>query len=149
MHLYREWAADQLVSLVRNQHIPKQEAWVMSVMRFLFLHAFYRQTRPVQSATIPELARKGPSPALTMQTHDMCAQRVFSLLGELSSWLPSTGASDADTAKALEGDNHRHSHALDGVWKEHQCASVRLCRLCVVLPQFVCTCVYPPPPFPP
>jgi hypothetical protein len=43
IHLFREWTADQLVALVRNPHVPKHEGWVMSIMRFLLLHGFYRQ----------------------------------------------------------------------------------------------------------
>ena len=118
IHLFREWAADQLVSLVRNPHIPKQEAWVMSVTRFLFIHAFYRQSRAIEDSKVPELARAAPSPALTQQTHDMCAQRVFSVLGELSSWSPSVTEGEATPAAAPDanGENaHRSfSHALDG-----------------------------------
>jgi hypothetical protein len=56
-----------------------------------------------------ELKQAAPSPALSVATHDMCAQRAFSLLGELSSWSPGAhGGVDKAEAKP-------HSHALDGM----------------------------------
>lgn len=153
IHLYREWTADQLVALVKNPHVPKQEAWVTSIMRFLILHGFYRQrqmsqvraaaklccrrvsgicivrpntpqplhryskdgTRSQDSEAPAELTRAAPTPALMQATHDMCAQRAFSLLGELSSWSPALHGgvdnSDANGAMATKP----HSHALDGM----------------------------------
>lgn len=37
----RTWVVDQMVGLIRNSKIPKEEEWISLVLEFLFLHAFF------------------------------------------------------------------------------------------------------------
>lgn len=37
----RSWVTDQMVGLIRNTKIPKEEDWISHVLEFLFVHAFF------------------------------------------------------------------------------------------------------------
>ncbi|KJE93835.1 hypothetical protein CAOG_04566 [Capsaspora owczarzaki ATCC 30864] len=82
----REWAIDQLLMIVRNGRIPKDEALLLSIARFLLAHGLFNLSGS-GSAPFPE-ASHVPTPALTASTHTSVLQRFSSVLAELSSMTP-------------------------------------------------------------
>jgi DNA polymerase phi len=41
----RAWALDQMLALVRNGSVPKEDAWVGDVLDFVLVHGFFLVTK--------------------------------------------------------------------------------------------------------
>lgn len=88
------WAVDQLLLLVRK-HCPvlPQNAssagpdWAISILDFFALHGFYNLQKASKKAGISAMHRK-PEPALSADTHAICASRLSSALAHLVSVNP-------------------------------------------------------------
>eukprot|EP00698_Gefionella_okellyi_P019633 TRINITY_DN6047_c0_g1_i1.p1 TRINITY_DN6047_c0_g1~~TRINITY_DN6047_c0_g1_i1.p1 ORF type:complete len:1253 (-),score=340.59 TRINITY_DN6047_c0_g1_i1:55-3789(-) len=85
----RVWACDQLMQIARNSRIPHSDEWFLRLLRFFCVHGFFDIKSPSKSSKIAELATV-PSPPVSTATHEMCAQKFFSLLGDLGTSVPSS-----------------------------------------------------------
>ncbi|KAI8825821.1 DNA polymerase phi-domain-containing protein [Fimicolochytrium jonesii] len=76
---HRHWVLDQMLQLVRNAKVPKEEKWVQSVARFICLHAFFDVTK----ADAKNSSIKPAQPPLSEATRTLCQEKLFALLGAL------------------------------------------------------------------
>ncbi|KAH8550146.1 DNA polymerase phi-domain-containing protein [Umbelopsis sp. PMI_123] len=81
----RTWVAEQVVGLIRNTKVPKDEEWISLVLEFLFVHAFFDV---VKNGSKVSKANTQPTPALSPATRTVCRDRFFAILGELSTMPP-------------------------------------------------------------
>jgi hypothetical protein len=72
---------DQLLQLVRNVKIPKSQPWLLSVAKFLAVHALFVID---EVPTDLKDAVKAPMPALSQSVRDHCRSKFFSVLAELN-----------------------------------------------------------------
>ena len=91
----REIAVDQIVSLIRNHRVPKDEDWTMKCVQFLFVHGHCSVGEAtgnlgalVEGLTVP----------LAPATRKLCAERCFTAIFALSSAKPYEPAAAAGAA---------------------------------------------------
>eukprot|EP00124_Ichthyophonus_hoferi_P001015 Ihof_evm10s45 gene=Ihof_evmTU10s45 len=110
----REWAIDQMLSLLRNRHVPKAEEWILRVLMFLLVNGMYSiavgAKLVVKDAPLLAgiLGRKPAEPSLSLATQKACSQKLFSGLGEVGNWA-SMGESPAKSDKEqVKGHSRMH-----------------------------------------
>ncbi|GAB5585522.1 DNA-directed DNA polymerase [Umbelopsis nana] len=81
----RSWVTDQMVGLIRNTKIPKEEDWISHVLEFLFVHAFFDIIK--NGSKVSEINSQ-PTPALSTASRNVCRDRFFAALGEVSTMPP-------------------------------------------------------------
>ncbi|TRY71424.1 hypothetical protein DNTS_011666 [Danionella cerebrum] len=79
---FRKWIIQRLIFIVENDQIQKQEDLVMSVARFILLHAFFVVKKP--SPEIPETTQALATP-IDPQTQVAVSSGFYSLLQGLNS----------------------------------------------------------------
>ncbi|KAI9023102.1 DNA polymerase phi-domain-containing protein [Phycomyces nitens] len=75
----REWALTQMTLMLTNTKIPKDESWVVSVIRFLMVHSFFEVKGTKERKSFLEGLHK-PSPALSDATREFCKERFQAAL---------------------------------------------------------------------
>ena len=111
----REIAVDQIVSLIRNHRVPKDEDWTMKCVKFLFVHGHCS----VSEAT-GDLAAlvKGLSVPVAPATQKLCAERCFTAIFALSSAKPyepaAAAAAETTNAEGAEATAARARGGQDG-----------------------------------
>ncbi|KAJ3092493.1 DNA-directed DNA polymerase [Quaeritorhiza haematococci] len=87
---HRIWALDQLLLLVRNHKLPRDDndRWLTALTQFLCIHGLLKsQLPPSQNATEDkelEFVRKSPVPPVSNAVREHCRDRFFGVLGELN-----------------------------------------------------------------
>ncbi|KAJ2956399.1 hypothetical protein NQZ79_g7736 [Umbelopsis isabellina] len=81
----RSWAVDQMVGLIRNSKIPREEEWIAHVLEFLFVHAFFDVVKAGSKVSEVNVIA---APALSSATRNICQERFFAALGEVSTMPP-------------------------------------------------------------
>ncbi|WVQ79016.1 hypothetical protein IAT38_001108 [Cryptococcus sp. DSM 104549] len=92
----RLWALDQIQALCRNGSVPKDDAWISSVLDFLFVHGFFL-IRSVDKKNPITALHATPKPALSEATSAACRARFISCIVELTT--ASISRRGADEAK--------------------------------------------------
>ena len=100
-HAKRESLVNQMVSMVKNTKVPRDELWPMSVAKFLFVHAFCKSVADPGGdesglLTMPELP-------VCAATAKLCKDRFFTVVTELSTALPVAAAEVAAGAQRVHG----------------------------------------------
>ena len=47
-HSMQLWVLEQLLAVVRNPHLPRTDSWLLSIARFLLLHAYFEATTQLE-----------------------------------------------------------------------------------------------------
>ncbi|WVF67165.1 hypothetical protein IAT40_001911 [Kwoniella sp. CBS 6097] len=89
----RLWALDQLLALCRNGSVPKDDAWISSLVDFLLVHGFFLIRKADKKSNISAL-HTTPKPALSESTAAVCRARLASCLVELTTASVSQRGSD-------------------------------------------------------
>ncbi|WVQ94762.1 hypothetical protein IAU59_001843 [Kwoniella sp. CBS 9459] len=89
----RSWALDQLLALCRNGSVPKDDAWISSLVDFLLVHGFFLIRKADKKSSISAL-HTTPKPALSESTAAVCRARLASCLVELTTASVSQRGSD-------------------------------------------------------
>ncbi|KAJ3189227.1 hypothetical protein HDU85_002852 [Gaertneriomyces sp. JEL0708] len=100
----RQWALDQMILLLKNGKLTKEEKWVQSIADCICMHAFFHVKKTDPSIT----ALQVPSPELSEASRDICRDKFFNVLGYLVS-LPLT----VDGAKVAGVKANGNSWAYD------------------------------------
>ncbi|ORX57494.1 hypothetical protein DM01DRAFT_1334110 [Hesseltinella vesiculosa] len=97
LELQREWALHQMVSLINNHKLPKDEAWIQQVIRFVLVYTFFDIT--------PTKSKKQQDPLTHLQPVDLpastraiCQKKFESLVLALSK-LPPIDKLDLKTSR--------------------------------------------------
>ncbi|KAL7413375.1 DNA polymerase phi-domain-containing protein [Mrakia frigida] len=80
----RTWAFDQMLALIKNGSIPKEDTWVLSIIEFFVLHGLFAIKQANKKSTFVHL-QSLPTPSLSDSLHAVCRTRLSSVLGELTS----------------------------------------------------------------
>ncbi|XP_065060180.1 uncharacterized protein LOC135687527 [Rhopilema esculentum] len=83
----RKWAASQLLIVLRNSSLKRDEPWVLDIAKFLFFHGHFRAVKTKKGKG--ELYRV-VDPALEDSVIGLCKERFLGALGELSTTHQST-----------------------------------------------------------
>ncbi|KAJ3410565.1 hypothetical protein HDV05_003633 [Chytridiales sp. JEL 0842] len=78
---HRIWVTDQMLQLVRNSKIPKDEGWLLLIAKFLCFNALFATDE--QSKAVGDI--KPPQPPLSPAVREHCKSKFFSVLAELNS----------------------------------------------------------------
>ncbi|KAK4686071.1 DNA polymerase phi, partial [Tremellales sp. Uapishka_1] len=79
----RIWALDQLLALCRNGSIPKEDAWISSLLDFLLVHGFFIIRKVNKKSNITAL-HTAPKPAFSEVTAAICRARFFACAVEVT-----------------------------------------------------------------
>ncbi|KAI7872535.1 DNA polymerase phi-domain-containing protein [Spinellus fusiger] len=79
----REWAITQMTLMLTNTKIPKDESWIIQLVSFLMVHAFFEIKSTKSTGTYFEGLHK-PLPALSETTREFCKERFQAALVALS-----------------------------------------------------------------
>ena len=93
----RAWAFDQMLSLVRNTAIPKDDTLISDILEFFIAHGYFIVKQAIKKNTV---LNKLPEPALTDEAKQQCRSRLVSCLSELSGQTTVLSDSDGKTRKA-------------------------------------------------
>jgi DNA polymerase phi len=77
----RQWAIDQMLWLVHNVKLPRQDSWLLDIGKFMLFHAFFTVQDAVEGSLEVEMA---PCLSLSPELREFCLQRFVSVLTELS-----------------------------------------------------------------
>ncbi|CDZ97129.1 Predicted regulator of rRNA gene transcription (MYB-binding protein) [Phaffia rhodozyma] len=80
----RIWAFDQLVALIRNGSIPKDDSWVTSIIEFFVLHGLYKIKSANPKSPFVHL-HTAPQLSLSDNLHAYCRSKLSLVLSELTS----------------------------------------------------------------
>ncbi|KND01937.1 DNA-directed DNA polymerase [Spizellomyces punctatus DAOM BR117] len=109
----RQWAVDQMLLLLKNGKIPKEEKWIQRIARFVWLHAFFK----VQKADPKVDVIQVPRPEVSDATRELCTERLGSLLATLAGIaLKSTGETRLAPGTMTDGQywaNDLHTFTVD------------------------------------
>ncbi|OCF44480.1 DNA polymerase phi subunit [Kwoniella heveanensis CBS 569] len=94
----RLWALDQLLALCRNGSVPKDDAWISSLIDFLLVHGFFLVRKADKKSKIGAL-HTTPKPALSESTAAVCRARLASCLVELTTASVSQRGSDENKTR--------------------------------------------------
>ncbi|KAI7903361.1 DNA polymerase phi-domain-containing protein [Cokeromyces recurvatus] len=87
----REWALNQMSLLITNPKIPKEEDWVIELVRFLMMFTFFDiKSNDKNKSYLSGL--HSPLPALSEATLKLCQERFQSILVALSKLVPTQTA---------------------------------------------------------
>lgn len=96
VHSQRAFIIDQLVALVKNSKVPRDEIWPVAVAKFLFVQA--NCTEGEEDGML-----KVPAVPLEERTRELCHTRFRSVITELSSYPPVTEEGAASASAAADG----------------------------------------------
>ncbi|EIW66554.1 hypothetical protein TREMEDRAFT_35002 [Tremella mesenterica DSM 1558] len=96
----RTWALNQMVALVRNGSVPKDDQWISSVLEFLLVHGFFVILKTTKKGDITALS-KSPRPPLSESTAALCRTKLLSCLVEVTT--VSSPKGDGKTASRKQG----------------------------------------------
>lgn len=67
----RQWAVDQMHALVRSARIPKEEVWLLAVLEFFLVHAFFEVKKVNRKSAFTEVCSTPLSllPSLLQSMH--------------------------------------------------------------------------------
>ncbi|KAI8381420.1 DNA polymerase phi-domain-containing protein [Radiomyces spectabilis] len=106
----REWALSQLALMVTNPKVPKEEDWILSVVRFLAVYAFFDVKSTKDTSSFLKAAR-APSPALSETTRKHCRDRFQTVVVALSKLQPMNTAKESG---AVVKSRRLHGVTKDG-----------------------------------
>ncbi|KAI0654742.1 DNA polymerase phi-domain-containing protein [Cubamyces menziesii] len=89
----RAWVIEQLAALIRNGAIPKDDAWIQTILDWLTVHGLFIPTKRSEKSAILAL-RSVPTPAFSEELRKNCRDRLLGCLAELT----------AQAALVKEGD---------------------------------------------
>ncbi|WVR03854.1 hypothetical protein IAU60_000851 [Kwoniella sp. DSM 27419] len=98
----RTWALDQILALCRNGSVPKDDAWIASILDFLLVHGFFLVRKADKKSPIAAL-HSTPKPALSEVTAATCRTRFTSCLLELTTASVSQRGSDENKVARQQG----------------------------------------------
>ncbi|ORX59850.1 hypothetical protein BCR36DRAFT_315879 [Piromyces finnis] len=78
---HRIWVVDQLVSIIKNQKIPKDSDVYLRIFEFLFINGFCVVEKESKKAFTDNL-KTLPKPEVSEKTQDLCRSRFQTVLGE-------------------------------------------------------------------
>ncbi|KAL0096977.1 DNA polymerase phi-domain-containing protein [Phycomyces blakesleeanus] len=79
----REWALTQMTLMLTNTKVPKDESWIVYLVRFLMVHSFFEVKITKERKSFLEGLHK-PSPALSDSTREFCKARFQAALVALA-----------------------------------------------------------------
>lgn len=91
IEVQRGFVADQLLALVRNHRVPKDETWPLDAAKFLFVQGFCTVSTTKKLPTALKQYVRVPTVPLSPATQKLCLERCYSILFELSSMSPQDG----------------------------------------------------------
>ncbi|XP_070572411.1 myb-binding protein 1A-like protein [Ptychodera flava] len=94
----RKWVCSQLLYLVRNLALPRQDGWLLQCVRFMFLHAFFKVT--TVDDEIPECQVVLDEP-VSEAVRTQLSQFFFSALNSLSNILTTEARSSGKPLKLM------------------------------------------------
>ncbi|TPX59035.1 hypothetical protein SpCBS45565_g07848 [Spizellomyces sp. 'palustris'] len=96
----RQWAVDQMLLLLKNGKIPKEEKWIQRIARFVWLHAFFKVQKTDPKVDVIQV----PRPEVSDATRELCTEKLGSLLATLAGiTLKSTGETRLAPGTMLDG----------------------------------------------
>ncbi|ORX80479.1 hypothetical protein BCR32DRAFT_327691 [Anaeromyces robustus] len=78
---HRTWVVDQLVSIIKNQKIPKNDEIYLSIFEFLFVNGFCVVEKESKKA-FSENLKVLPKPEDSEKIQELCRSRFLTVLGE-------------------------------------------------------------------
>lgn len=75
----REWVVSQMLYLIQNNHIPKEQEWLVRVARFVMTHAFFDVKKDAPSKSFFTNLHV-PNPPLSPETREVCQRRFQDVL---------------------------------------------------------------------
>ncbi|XP_072164198.1 myb-binding protein 1A-like protein [Diadema setosum] len=81
----RAWVCMQILTLIRNPSLPREDSWLLDASRFLFLHAFFNVDHP--EPAIPECSQVLDQP-ISEELRKSIANQFYGALGVLSTLSP-------------------------------------------------------------
>ncbi|KAN0066282.1 DNA-directed DNA polymerase [Thecaphora frezii] len=93
----RKWALDQVLSIVRNTAVPKDDTCIQSILELLIAHGYFAMKQPYKKGALLSVL---PEVKLTDEFRQLCRSRLLSCLSELSSQTTVLSDSDGKTRKA-------------------------------------------------
>ncbi|KZT60362.1 hypothetical protein CALCODRAFT_480671 [Calocera cornea HHB12733] len=94
----RAWILDQLQNLLRNTAIPKNDAWVGSIMEFLTVHGFFITKKTSSKSSIASLHTL-PEPLFSSATQEKCREKLYASLTLLNTQRKSSKAKPQENGK--------------------------------------------------
>ncbi|KAI9056874.1 hypothetical protein FKP32DRAFT_1598752 [Trametes sanguinea] len=91
----RAWVIEQLAALIRNGAIPKDDAWIQTILDWLVVHGLFIPTKKAEKSPILAL-RSVPTPAFSEELRKNCRERLLGCLAELTA--QTTLVKDGDKA---------------------------------------------------
>ncbi|KAI0340127.1 hypothetical protein BDW22DRAFT_1486396 [Trametopsis cervina] len=79
----RAWIVDQLAALVRNGAVPRDDAWVETVLDWLVVHGLFAVKKKSEKSSFVAI-RDGASPVFSDELRKACRERLLSSLAELT-----------------------------------------------------------------
>nr|XP_054775637.1 myb-binding protein 1A-like protein [Lytechinus pictus] len=103
----RKWICMQVLTLIKNPKIPREEDWLLDATRFLFLHAFF--TVDTAQPDIPECSSILETPVST-ELRKVISSHFYGALGVLStiSLRPGTEEMESESEERSSSPESRH-----------------------------------------
>ncbi|OUM63775.1 hypothetical protein PIROE2DRAFT_9639, partial [Piromyces sp. E2] len=99
---HRTWVVDQLVSVIKNQKIPKDSDIFLRIFEFLFINGFCVVEKESKKAFTDNL-KVLPKPEVSEKTQELCRSRFQTVLGEsLNSPALASTEEDAPSVQLLQ-----------------------------------------------
>ncbi|KAJ7740748.1 DNA polymerase phi-domain-containing protein [Mycena maculata] len=93
INLRRAWIIDQLSALIRNGAVPKEDAWIMSILDWLTVNGLFIVKKKSEKSPFLGL-HKIPSPPFSDLLRQQCRTRLLGCLADLSGQTRSLKLSD-------------------------------------------------------
>ncbi|CDS09480.1 hypothetical protein LRAMOSA10840 [Lichtheimia ramosa] len=114
----RSWALRQMILLVKNPRVPKEEEWLGDFVRFLMVYAFFDVKKGATKGSWFESYRK-PTPVLSDAIREECKKSFQSVLVTLSN-MPSLAKVQEQQNGAVLKSRKFHGVRNDGeLWVYH------------------------------
>jgi DNA polymerase phi len=78
---HRTWVVDQLVFIIKNQKLPKDNEVYLNIFEFLFINGFCVVEKESKK-TFTENLKVLPKPEVSEKTQELCRSRFLTVLGE-------------------------------------------------------------------
>lgn len=138
----REWHLDQLLAVVRNPRVPRADAWLEDIARFLITHALCTDANDaavdadasrdpaVHVSPHANVPPGRPSPSLTLSTRDAVYQRLTTfLLAVLPQRRPAESPSDVGGEQVSQAGCAQDTRSVDDapLWVQRVHELIREC----------------------